>query len=79
MKFMYNELYNAANQKHAGGKWETINQLGVALCCYQYVIVGSSILMCSLCVDDNFLSLLGFLCLSLNASVLVAFLSLDVK
>ena len=29
MKFMYNELYNAANEKHAGGKWETVNQLGV--------------------------------------------------
>jgi len=27
---MYNELYNAANEKHAGGKWETMNQLGVA-------------------------------------------------
>ena len=28
---VYNELYNMANEKHAGGKWETVNQLGVAL------------------------------------------------
>jgi len=27
---MYNELYNAANEKRTGGKWETMNQLGVA-------------------------------------------------
>ena len=30
MKFMHNELYNAENEKHAGGKWEAMNQLGVA-------------------------------------------------
>ena len=30
MKFMYNEPYNGANEKHAGRKWETMNQLGLA-------------------------------------------------
>ena len=28
---MYNELYNATNEKHGGGKGETMNQLGLAL------------------------------------------------
>ena len=28
---MYNELYNAANEKHVGGKGDTMNQLGMAL------------------------------------------------
>jgi len=42
MKFMYNELYNATNVKHAGGKWETMNQLGVALRVKQQHFVLSS-------------------------------------
>ena len=36
---VHNEQYNAAHEMDAGGKWETINQLGVAL----MIVIGSLI------------------------------------